>query len=77
MCGTVVTKREEKDEVLQVLETMAADASGRNFVRVIDALKELYKEQDRVRETGMDEKGVDWHVFLREKGLLDFSLFGI
>ena len=77
ICGTVVTSPEEKEEVLKVLETMGADASGRNFVRAMDALKELYKEQDRVREGGGDEKEVDWHVHLRDKGLLDFSLFGI
>jgi len=77
ICGTVITSPEEKEEVLKVLETMGADASGRNFVRAMDALKELYKEQDRVREGGGDEKEVDWHVHLRDKGLLDFSLFGI
>lgn len=77
ICGTVVTSPEEKEEVLKVLETMGADASGRNFVRAMDALKELYKEQDRVREGGGDEKEVDWNVYLRDKGLLDFSLFGI
>ncbi|KAH7360894.1 hypothetical protein BKA65DRAFT_194776 [Rhexocercosporidium sp. MPI-PUGE-AT-0058] len=77
MCGTVVTSKEDKEEVLRVLAMMGADASGRNFVRSIDALKALFKEQERVKQGGGDEKEVDWFVFLREKGLLDFSLFGI
>lgn len=77
ICGTAVTSSEEKEEVLKMLETMGADASGRNFVRAIDALKELFKEQERVREAGGDEREVDWFVYLRDKGLLDFSLFGI
>ncbi|KAL2060512.1 hypothetical protein VTL71DRAFT_9543 [Oculimacula yallundae] len=77
ICGTVVASREEKAEVLKVLETMAADASGRNFVRAIDALEQLYKEQERAKEEGRDKKEVDWFVYLRDKGLLDFSLFGI
>ncbi|KAK0124672.1 hypothetical protein ONS95_009617 [Cadophora gregata] len=77
ICGTVVTASGEKEEVLKVLETMGADASGRNFVRASDALKELFREQERVTGRGGDERGVDWFVYLRDKGLLDFSLFGI
>ncbi|KAL5326569.1 hypothetical protein ACEPPN_004256 [Leptodophora sp. 'Broadleaf-Isolate-01'] len=77
MCGTVVTTKEDKEEVLKVLETMGADASGRNFLRAIDALKALFLKQERVVEGGGYEMGVDWFVFLREKGLLDFSLFGV
>lgn len=77
MCGTVVTSANEKAEVLKVLETMGVDASGRSFVRATDALKNLFKEQDRVVGLGGDERIVDWFVFLRGKGLLDFSLFGI
>ncbi|KAF8849069.1 hypothetical protein BDZ45DRAFT_753147 [Acephala macrosclerotiorum] len=77
MCGTVVTSEEEKAEVLKLLEAIGAEASGRSFVRATDALKDLYKEQERIATLGEDERSVDWVVFLREKGLLDFSLFGI
>ncbi|CZR67358.1 uncharacterized protein PAC_17257 [Phialocephala subalpina] len=60
MCGTVVASPEEKAEVLKILETMGAEASGRSFVRVINALKELFKEQDKVMKSGGDERSVDW-----------------
>ncbi|CZT51800.1 uncharacterized protein RSE6_12999 [Rhynchosporium secalis] len=77
ICGTVVTSPGEKEEIIRVIETMGAEASGRNFMRAVDALRALYMEQERVKMDNGDERDIDWFVFLREKGLLDFSLFGI
>ncbi|KAL2074653.1 hypothetical protein VTL71DRAFT_8432 [Oculimacula yallundae] len=77
MCGTVVTLPEEKDEVIKVIEAMGSEASGRNFIRAVDALKALFAEQERVRVEKGDEKDIDWFIFLRKKGLLDFSLFAV
>lgn len=77
MCGVVVTSAEDKAEILQVLETMSAENSLRSFTGAVNALKELYREQDRAAESGRDVKSVDWIPHLKEKGMLNFSLFGI
>ncbi len=54
MCGTVVTSKEDKEEVLKVLAMMGAGASGRNFAMAMNALKALYLEQERVEKAGGD-----------------------
>jgi hypothetical protein len=77
ICGTAVTTAEEKTEVLSNLESMSVDATGREFRFAINALKVLYEEQKRVRGEGRDEREVDWVIFLKMKGMLDFSCFGI
>lgn len=72
-----MTTAEDKAEVLSNLESMSVDATGREFRFAINALKALYEEQKRVRDEGRDEREVDWVIFLKVKGMLDFSCFGI
>lgn len=73
ICGTVLLEQKKKDELLRVLEKSHRGASGRAYQRVIQALTVLWEEQSRVSEPRI----VDWWIFLKEKEMLDFSLYGV
>ncbi|KAL2059982.1 hypothetical protein VTL71DRAFT_9804 [Oculimacula yallundae] len=77
VCGTIVSSFEDKEEVLAVLRRLGSGASGKGPTCAIKALKELYLEQQRVETAGGNQNSVDWLVYLKMRGLLDFCPFGI
>lgn len=73
LVGTVVQQDAQKQHILDVLDEMNDGATGWNFQRAAKALRVLYDEQRNYNDT----RELDWWAILKQRGLLDFSFYGI
>lgn len=74
MAGTVLTDNDDRRLLFTALRDLDREfACGRNFACAARALNALYDAME-AREQPSE---VDWWIYLRERGLLGFSLYGI